>query len=401
MPPYASHQQHDDYVQVLNGSNYDAFVGIPLDDSKRNPIERKAPLRAYSSSAESSAAVPPPPPLHEADHQQRKNNSSNNNNSKRASVFSRMLDFNLCTAVKLPNPSSALFKERVCTECGCNVYKYHGGYEKEIVPSAFTIATAKPEPDLLLDLFDLDVHEDNIDEDDVDADIDSDLDSCDRSVYSAVSETFGETKIYYHKECHTTHRDRIAHRENGFAVVLIDLLDHFEAEARQARLQELEARQLARELEEARALLEQEEAAARREALCREERKFKNRAKTAIRKAKKSLSLKSKKNATESESEPAAAHSKQPRTVQLSWGENNEEKFVGDDSSGNDDEAAAAAATPTPLQTPKETKQSFGRRAKVFLLSSTKEPAPQMEQFRPVQLSWGSREENIQRGIGQ
>lgn len=116
---------------------------------------------------------------------------------KKKSIIAKMLC--PCT-VKVGNPSSALFKIRTCAECGEQVHKYSGGgYEKE--------------------------------------------------------EYNDSTKVYFHKSCLQTREDRTIHKQYGFDLVLIDLLDYFEAKAQKKRMEEeCVARKVEEEAKEARAL---------------------------------------------------------------------------------------------------------------------------------------------------
>mmetsp|Transcript_7616 Transcript_7616/g.18661 ORF Transcript_7616/g.18661 Transcript_7616/m.18661 type:complete len:260 (-) Transcript_7616:392-1171(-) len=116
---------------------------------------------------------------------------------KKKSIVAKMLC--PCT-VKVGNPSSALFKIRTCAECGEQVHKYSGGgYEKE--------------------------------------------------------EYDDSTKVYFHKSCLQTREDRTIHKQYGFGLVLIDLLDYFPAKAQKKRMEEeCAARKVEEEAKEARAL---------------------------------------------------------------------------------------------------------------------------------------------------
>lgn len=116
---------------------------------------------------------------------------------QKKSIISKMLC--PCT-LKVGNPSSALFKIRTCAECGEQVHKYTGGgYEKEEY---------------------------------------NDL-----------------TKVYFHKRCLQTREDRTIHKKHGYGLVLIDLLDYFQAKAQKKRMEEeCAARKVEEEAKEARAL---------------------------------------------------------------------------------------------------------------------------------------------------
>lgn len=125
------------------------------------------------------------------------------------SIFERLLDFNPCT-IKIINPSSALFKVRICSECGEKVHKFKGGYEKE--------------------------HR-------LDTIVDEDTSE----------ESVVESKVYFHSGggCLQLREDRKVHKDNGFGAVLIDLEDFFDAKARKKLEAEERRARRAREEEEA------------------------------------------------------------------------------------------------------------------------------------------------------
>ena len=111
-------------------------------------------------------------------------------------MLDRLLDFNPCT-MKVGNPSSALFKVRVCSECGKNVHKLKGGgYQKELKEQQ--------------------QHEGD----------------------ESVVTTTKTTKVYFHPRCLAIREDRKLHKESGFGAVLSELGEHFEAKARERALVE-------------------------------------------------------------------------------------------------------------------------------------------------------------------
>ena len=99
--------------------------------------------------------------------------------------------------MKVGNPSSALFKVRVCSECGKNVHKLKGGgYQKELKEQQ--------------------QHEGD----------------------ESVVTTTKTTKVYFHPRCLAIREDRKLHKESGFGAVLSELGEHFEAKARERALVE-------------------------------------------------------------------------------------------------------------------------------------------------------------------
>lgn len=161
---------------------------------------------------------------------------------------------------KMPNPSSALFKVRTCCECGQRLHKFrNGGYVKD-----------------------------------------------------------GED--YFHKDCLQVRNFRDDHRTvGGFGLVLVDLLDFFEARARKQREEQERLERMAREKEE-----EEKEAARIAAAAKNTKLPFAKRAKHAL----KSLTSKSKKSKSDTEEKPAYEVREQ-HIVVLSFGTTREET-VGD-----------------------------------------------------------------------
>jgi len=125
------------------------------------------------------------------------------------SILERMLDCNPCT-IKISNPKSALFKIRICSECGNRVHKFrNGGYKKELLRAERVVVV---------------VDEGNGEESS-----------------SEVVET--TTKVYFHSDyCVQRNRYRIAHNDNeaggGFGLVLEELVEFVEARARKHELEE-------------------------------------------------------------------------------------------------------------------------------------------------------------------
>jgi len=398
MPPYANQQQHDDYVRVLNGTNYDSdLTEIPLDSPnyKRRVIERAGkkivPFSESSwdtTTSKSQLPTPPPPPIPDDD-DAADATDDDNDNKKKPSALGRMLDFNPCAA-KIPNPGSALFKERRCHECGSKVYKYRdGGYEKEVV--------VKQRPIVVDD--DVDVEEEesvrtpaladdatalsNEDDDDDDEETAGGDGSCcgcssassaEESAVSATTThpTLGvETKIYFHKSCYVKHKQRKAHRAGGYDLVLTDLLDYHTLKEERERQALEEAEQLDAEAAE-KAALERAAAEEAERVAAAEARSLKGRAKKAAKSVKKAFSLKgcfggAGATAVVATAAPTAPKVAPPgRPVQLSWGDHEERTFAADLDDDTDDEVVA------PLN-----------------------DAPQQQQQRPVQLSWGGRQECV------
>lgn len=130
------------------------------------------------------------------------------------SILDRLLDCNPCT-MKIANPRSALFKIRVCSECGNRVHRFRkGGYKKELqLLAKKTSAAAAPAP-----------APDNDDDDDEEQGDSS-------AVVAAV--VVVETKVYFHTDCFQKHHDRIVHKDTGgFASVLEELVGFVEARTR-------------------------------------------------------------------------------------------------------------------------------------------------------------------------
>jgi len=327
MPPHASsQQQHDDnFVHFLNDTNHDStLVELPTATSKSIP--------------------PPPPLLEEQEEQEQEQEQQEQQEQQEEGVLGKMLNFNPCTA-KIPNPGSALFKERRCAECGCRVYKYrNGGYEKEVVVVQQQ-QQQQEQPREELELFD-----DVILADDITIRSDNTFDSsgstgcgergtCDDSRHSqesaTVTTTTTETKIYFMKSCYAKRQNRNAHRANGYGLVLTDLLDYHTkvAEDQRFAIEEEERDRLFKdELHAAEEEASREAAAA---LTAKRERSFRHRAKKVLKHAKMSFSLFS----CLRESGVAEDATKvQPRHVQLSWGSTVEQTVGDSDSDDNDND---------------------------------------------------------------
>lgn len=202
MPPHASQQQDstlvfDDHNTGLNAmnnpDNSDPFVDVPLGSSKyninTNGDDAASATPSTTNSAESSSAEGGADESLEAEEQEGNTNS----------VLERLLDFNPCSGMAsmtttsfslLPNPSSAVFKFRPCSECGRKCTKMQG-YTKEIVETKTNTVF-------------------------------------DEETSTGEEEPLVETKIYFHKWCSQIKEYRQDHKEQ-FQPVMRNLLDHFRA----------------------------------------------------------------------------------------------------------------------------------------------------------------------------
>lgn len=412
MPPYANQQQQDDYVQVLNGTNYDAnTVDIPL-----NKPSRPTDDISFDTNTKSLLPIPPPPPLPEEQEQQEDDAQP----EKKPGMMSKMLDFNLCTA-KIPNPSSALFKERRCAECGSKVYKYRdGGYEKEVVTKQVAVEEDDEDvPDEATvhetSLLDFCVSNNALADDvtalsDIDLDFDDDGSArseqdakstssscCGKSAKSnetavssvKVNQTTGvETKIYFKKSCYKKRQMRTAHRESGYGLVLTDLLNYHYIKAERERLaREEEVHQ--RLADKDKALFEEAERLLALEQAARKERSLKGRTKKALKNVKKTFSFKGCFGSTVAVAEPQKVKA-QP--VQLSWGSHEEHTF------GDSDEDVFIEAPQRPVEltwgSNREhvAENTHSRRDDEATEQATKQPE---EPPSAVQLSWGGQQETV------
>ena len=385
MPPYANQ-----YVQVLkNGSTgFDSdsdLVDIPLDSDTYKPrgVLPRAPKPSSSdecswdATCESLLPTPPPPPLPEEE-----SGTKEQQQPQQPGVLSKIF------AAKIPNPGSALFKERRCAECGSKVYKYRGGgYEKEVVvlkkqqqeqqpDHAVVVAGVPPREGLIVSTPALadDATALSDDDDDVAAN-----DSCcgnsapkddigddDETAVSATTTDPAdgvETKIYFKKSCYETRRHRTAHRASGYGLVLAEIPGYHARKAEEERLAREEADRLQRAAAEEAAAEEAERRAAdlRRAA---KERSLKGRTRKALRSVKKTFSRPGRSGAAAATAAATAPKAEPQRTVQLSWG-NHEERTCGDITSDDDD------------------------------VNSNDNEIDEVP-ARPVQLSWGGRVENVQ-----
>jgi hypothetical protein len=183
MPPYAAQEeQHLPAAFDLNNHEL-SLVEVPVEAPKL--VEEQERTTADASSTDESSFELLEQPI-----------DTDKKSKSKPSVLGRLLDFNPCT-MKVGNPSSALFKVRVCSECGKNVHKLRGGgYQKEL-KQQHRDATFN--------------------------------DAGEESVTK-------ETKVYFHPRCLTIREDRTLHKESGFGAVLIELREHFEAKAREQAL---------------------------------------------------------------------------------------------------------------------------------------------------------------------
>lgn len=173
MPPYAISQQEvfDDTMGLHNSYSDDPMEDVPLgskisgeeDDEVHNDSNNNTILIDESMETDSL-------------------------DEKNSSFLEKLLDFNPCaqiSLVSLPNPSSALFKQRLCAECGKNCTKMQG-YSKEVLERT-TIA----------------------DED-------------------TGEESTVQDKIYFHEWCAKIRGYRSTHKDS-YEAVLRNLLDYFRA----------------------------------------------------------------------------------------------------------------------------------------------------------------------------
>lgn len=150
----------------------------------------------------------------------------------KATKFDKVLNFHPC-AIRVKNPSSALFKIRICAESGEEVHKYRkGGYTKEKV----------------------------------------------------VGENGCVTKRYLSPFGVQRRQDRLAHNDAGYAAVMNDLLEHFRAIEQRAiekreeqRANEQKVERQAKKIQTAQKAAEDKRAS--------KDAKLQNRAKKAFRNA--------------------------------------------------------------------------------------------------------------------
>jgi len=173
---------------------------------------------------------------------------SSNSQDSSSSMLERLMDWNPCVA-GMPNPSSALFKTRVCSECGGKCTKLQG-YKKEIVENIL------------------------VDE-------------------KTGEETIVKTKTYFHKWCGTVSDYRQDHKKS-YAAVMCNLLDHFRALEFEAQIEREAQLRLIKEQEE-KAREEEELAAKAQEAPLEtpKRKSFLKRVKKSGKRMKKSFSLSS------------------------------------------------------------------------------------------------------------
>lgn len=169
MPPYASQQQDsalvfDDHTG-LNTYSDPSFVDVPLGSKPAGTNNTDDDATTTTPSATSAESQ-----------------TESTDSEESSSIFERLMDFNPC--MNMGNPSSAIFKDRPCSECGRKCNKMQG-YTKESVETIV------------------------VDEE-------------------TGEETIVETKIYFHKWCSQIKEFRQDHKEN-FQTVMRNLLDHFRA----------------------------------------------------------------------------------------------------------------------------------------------------------------------------
>lgn len=221
MPPYASQQEVFDHHDVLNSHCNDPLVDVPLGSK---PDEGTNSNNNSMDVTATSAATPSKDFEGEASEQ------------SSPSVLKRLLDFNPCmgmmgrrsdsstnahanandnTSFWFPNPSSAIFKNRPCSECGGKCTKLQG-YTKEIVDR-------------------------NIVDDE----------TGDESVVT--------TKIYFHKWCAQLKDYRHEHQK-GFRAVVHEMMDYFRALELEAQVKREAEQQLRRKQQQQEAQTQKEEA---------------------------------------------------------------------------------------------------------------------------------------------
>jgi len=200
MPPYSSSSN------ILDEHTYiDPFVDAPLGSTVKQQQQQQQPVHPEGAAVTTSQGTKEE--VIEGDDSERRS----------PSVFDKLLDFNPCMnmgkpSFTMPNPASAVFKSRVCSECGNKCTKLQG-YKKE-----------KTEMTVLV-VVDEETGEEN-----------------------EVKET---TKIYYHKWCSQIKEYREEHKQNGaYETVMRNLLDYFRALELEAQMKrEAEIRRKAQEEE--------------------------------------------------------------------------------------------------------------------------------------------------------
>lgn len=243
MPPYAAQESHQDALVLRDDlSHEDPFMDISL-----GPKPLEVDHKNHASLEDDASATPSATESESADSQ-----------DSSSSFLERLMDWNPCAGTaggstddsfSLPNPSSAIFKTRVCSECGGKCTKLKG-YNKEIVENTV------------------------VDEE-------------------TGEESIVKTKIYFHKWCAKVNDYRKDHKKD-YDAVMCNLLDHFRAIELEAQMK-LEAElKLAQEMEEEKVRREEESAAKDAEASQLEVSKsktFLKRVKKSGKRVKKTFSM--------------------------------------------------------------------------------------------------------------
>lgn len=233
MPPYASIQENTQLVtfddDINNDGDHDlSLVDISLASKTIDVTTTNNHDDAISTFSDGMCTFGPPCIGHHCVGEETKKNKAEETSDGgggrgaavvvktpqplKPSILDRLLDCNPCT-MKIANPRSALFKIRVCSECGNRVHRFrNGGYKKELqLLEKKTSAAAAPAPAPAPD---------NDDEEE-------------QGDSSAVVVVVVETKVYFHTDCFQKHHDRIVHKDTGgFASVLEELVGFVEARTR-------------------------------------------------------------------------------------------------------------------------------------------------------------------------